>query len=230
MGKRLVYLSPSNQTLNKYAYGGTNEAEQMQKVGKVVERLLVERGLTVYTADPSMDITSRANEANKMQPEVYCAIHSNSGGGRGCEAFYHPDNAKSKSVAQFIYDEVAKVTTTPKDRGIKNGMAPFNGKGYAEIRTPKLPIAHTLVEVEFHDNVELAKWIMNNIETIGTAIAKGICAYMKVDWNKPTNSNPSESKEGLYRVQVGAYREKANAEKCAEDLKSKGFSVYIVYR
>lgn len=224
---RLVYLSPSNQVDNKYAYGNTNEAEQMQRVGKVVERLLVERGLTVHTANPSMDITSRCHEANKLQPEVYCSIHSNSGGGKGCEAFYHPNNANSKSIAQYVYDEVAKVTTTPKDRGIKDGMKPFNGKGYAEIRTPKAPIAHTLVEVEFHDNVELAKWIINNIEAIGTAIAKGICAYMKIDWNK-TQSTPSVT-EKLYRVQVGAYKEKANADKCAEDLKAKGFPAYIVY-
>ena len=34
--------------------------------------------------------------------------------------------------------------------------------------------------------------------------------------------------EKLYKVQVGAFREKANAERLANELKSKGYSTYIV--
>ncbi len=171
-----VYLSPSNQTANLYSYGGTSEGVQMRLIGAVVERILKENDIDVIVADPNMSITNRASEANELGVGMYVAIHSNAGAsGRGTEAYYHPDRDGGKELAQSVYNEVARVTPTP-DRGIKDGMAAFNGVGYAEIREPKM--AATLVEVEFHDKADLAKWIMDNIEALGEAIAEGIMDYM----------------------------------------------------
>ena len=43
--------------------------------------------------------------------------------------------------------------------------------------------------------------------------------------NKP--SQPSTSENGLFRVQVGAFKDKANAEKVMEKTKASGFQTYI---
>ncbi len=171
-----VYLSPSNQTANLYSYGGTSEGVQMRLVGAVVEKILKDNDIDVIVAEPNMSITNRAKEANELGVGLYVAIHSNAGAtGRGTEAFYHPDRDGGKELAQSVYNAVARFTPTP-DRGIKDGMAAFNGVGYAEIREPQM--AATLVEVEFHDKADLAKWIMDNIDGLGEAIAEGIMDYM----------------------------------------------------
>lgn len=171
-----VYLSPSNQTANLYSYGGTSEGVQMRLVGAVVEQILKDNDIDVIVADPNMSITNRAKEANELGVGLYVAIHSNAGAsGRGTEAFYHPDRDGGKELAQSVYNAVARLTPTP-DRGIKDGMAAFSGVGYAEIREPQM--AATLVEVEFHDKADLAKWIMDNIDGLGEAIAEGIMDYM----------------------------------------------------
>lgn len=44
---------------------------------------------------------------------------------------------------------------------------------------------------------------------------------------KPTPA-PSASKKGLYKVQVGAFSNKKNADNLAAELKKKGYSTYIV--
>jgi len=36
--------------------------------------------------------------------------------------------------------------------------------------------------VAFHDQADDAKWILENIEPIGVALAKGIVEYFDIDW------------------------------------------------
>lgn len=38
------------------------------------------------------------------------------------------------------------------------------------------------LEVEFHDTVEGAKWIIENTKTIGEAICKGVCNYFGITY------------------------------------------------
>ena len=52
---------------------------------------------------------------------------------------------------------------------------------------------------------------------MGEAIAKGVCNYYGVSYK-------AEEPEKLYRVQVGAFKDKQNAEKCLQKAKSVGFT------
>ena len=79
------------------------------------------------------------------------------------------------------------------------------------------------VESEFHDNANLAKWIVENVVNIGEAITKGIC---KAD-GKEYISETVQSKEVNYTVQVGAYNEYSNAKAMAEKLRQAGFECFI---
>jgi cell division septation protein DedD len=56
---------------------------------------------------------------------------------------------------------------------------------------------------------------------VAEAICKGVCAYYKVAYKAPATK--------LYRVQVGAFRVYANAEKQLAELKKAGYTdAYIV--
>ncbi len=76
------------------------------------------------------------------------------------------------------------------------------------------------VEVEFHDTADGAKWIIENTKTIGEAICKGVCNYFGVTYK----SDSATLSGTLYRVQVGAFKEKSNAESCLQKAKNAGFS------
>lgn len=55
---------------------------------------------------------------------------------------------------------------------------------------------------------------------IGEAICKGVCDYYGVTYKEVSG----ESSGKLYRVQIGAFREKSNAENCLQKAKSAGFT------
>lgn len=62
-------------------------------------------------------------------------------------------------------------------------------------------------------------WLIKRLSELATAVTN----------NLQTTEQKQEEKQKLYRVQVGAYRIKANAENKAKELREKGFETYIVY-
>ena len=100
---------------------------------------------------------------------------------------------------------------------------------YYEVRVPNAPSVYC--ECEFHDTAEGAKWIVEHTTAIGEAIAKGLCKYLGVTYvpARQETPKPSEPAQGdtLYRVQVGAFAVRANAEKMLQRLKDAGFDGFI---
>lgn len=82
-------------------------------------------------------------------------------------------------------------------------------------------INYRLLECGFISNQSDRTFFINNIPFIAKEILKSF-GY------KPDESKPEESGK-LYKVQVGAYKDKKNADKMLYELKSKGFSGYIKY-
>ena len=98
------------------------------------------------------------------------------------------------------------------------------------MRTPAAPTVYC--ECEFHDTVEGAKWIVEHTTEIGEAIAKGLCKYLGVAFvparqEAPKPAEPAQS-DTLYRVQVGAFAVRANADRMLEKLKAAGFAGFVV--
>ena len=96
---------------------------------------------------------------------------------------------------------------------------------YYEVRVPAAPTAY--IECEFHDTVDGAKWIVENTVLIGETIARGICDYFGVTFKEPEQPKPPAGAT-IYRVQVGAYTKKENAENMLSKLKKDGYSGFIV--
>jgi N-acetylmuramoyl-L-alanine amidase len=97
-----------------------------------------------------------------------------------------------------------------------------------EVRTPAAPTVYC--ECEFHDTVEGAKWIVEHTTEIGEAIAKGLCKYLGVTYVPTKQESPKPAQptgDKLYRVQVGAFAVRENAEKMLKRLKDAGFDGFI---
>jgi N-acetylmuramoyl-L-alanine amidase len=107
--------------------------------------------------------------------DIHLAIHSNAhdGKSRGCEIFYYKGSKNGKKLADSIYKYIELLTPTA-DREVKE-----NSTFYELRETNAFAV---LIEVDFHDTYEGAKWIDTNIQPIAEAIAKGICDYFGISY------------------------------------------------
>lgn len=172
-----VYISPSTQENNVGVCGYGTEEIRMNQVADVVEKVLKRHGVTVYRNKPEWTLQKVVKDSNSKRPSLHFAIHSNAGGGRGGEIFAYSPGGEGEKAARAIYSELEPITPTA-DRGVRFGSELY------ELRKTYAPAV--LVEIAFHDDAEDAKWIIANIEKIGTALAKGVLNYFDIEFVSET--------------------------------------------
>lgn len=153
-------------------------------------------------------------------------IHNNAGGGDGVEIYHHCGGGKGKTLAEDILKEI--VAIGQNSRGLKTKKNSEGKDFFGWIRETKAPAC--LIECAFVDNKKDVAIIDTALEQkqMGIAIAKGILKSLDIKWQKPkTTATPTE-KAKIYRVQVGAYSDRKNAEEVLKKLKSLGFDGIIV--
>lgn len=184
MAKR-IYLSPSDQTANRYAYGNTNEAAQCRKIAKACLEALVRCGFEAKTnyADGADAMYERVNESNTWGADLHVCIHTNAGGGKGAEVFVSKKDEAHLKAAQPICDELKKISPHGISRGVKTAS-------YYEIKYTTALC--TYIEVDFHDNADIARWIVENTTAIAEAICRGICTYFGVKYVAGGAQTPAE--------------------------------------
>lgn len=208
-----IYLSPSTQERNIGVGNYGTEEKRMNEVVDVVEKVLINHGIKVYRNRRDWDLKEVIKDSNLRKPGLHFSIHSNAGGGRGAEIFAHSPGGEGEKAAKIIYNEFETIANI-KGRGIK-----FNSKFY-ELNSTNAPAV--LIEVAFHDNLEDANWIVNNIENIGTSLAKGVLKYFDIPFKEEVTNTT------LYRVMVGSYSKKESAKLQVERLKKVGFDAVIM--
>lgn len=226
-----IYLSPSNQPANRYCVGNTNEKVEMEAVAKKIKETLddeYECETVMATLHLTVDAEGRAKESKDKGCHIYLAIHSNAGGGgtaSGASAFFHPESDKGKLLAANAVKELNAICPVKSNRKcpVESGMKQFNGIGYGEIRNPsRLGLVSVLVETDFHDNPNTARWIIDNKDAIARAYANVLAGTFNI-------GKKTHSEHKYYKVQIGAYSKKTNAESILKRLKNAGFNGYIKY-
>lgn len=167
--------------------------------------------------DENDDVYEEVREANSSGAEIAVSFHANAGGGDGFEAFYYVGSSKGEKLAK-LGDKYVK-ELGQNSRGVKSGNHLYF------VRKTDMPAV--LFESFFMDN-EKDKSIGDTIEEqkqFGVAYAKAILEYLGITYNTKSET-ATENK--IYRVQVGAFKVKANAEKLQAELNSKGYNAIIV--
>lgn len=185
-----VYLSPSDQTKNAYAYGGTNEAKQCGRIAEACRRALERSGVSVKVGH-MISMQQKCSESNAFGAELHVPIHTNAFNGSvmGTRMFCY-NTGKGMAACKAIFTRVA-----PLSPGTSENIQ-VNQKLY-EVRVPKAPTAY--LECEFHDTVEGARWLVENTAAIGEAIAHGICDYFGVTFKAPEQPAPAKSVDEVAR-------------------------------
>lgn len=165
---KCIYLSPSTQEFNLYN-GGGNEEQYMNLVADSVERYLNEEGICFYRNSPSMSVSEIVNSSNSGNFILHLAIHSNAAGEgssgeiQGSEVYYFPTSTKGSMLAEITANNLRSIYPYPEKVSTKTSTS------FAELRRTRAP--SILVEVAYHDNVDDANWIRENVDEIGRILA-----------------------------------------------------------
>ena len=199
---------------------GTKEKDLNLSIALACKDILEKHGVSVKmsrTKDEDDPIGEEVKECNVYAPDLAVDIHNNAGGGDGGEVFYHHGGGKGKTLAENILAEIVKVGQN--SRGIKTRTNSQGKDYYAFIRNTTCPTV--IVECAFIDNASDLKILATegDRQKMGEAIAKGILKTLGVE---------IQSEKGHWKVQVGAYLYRENAEAMHRKLKAVGFDAFIV--
>lgn len=214
-----VFLSPSNQFRNTYAWGNTNEGYQCGEIAKLLQIELKRCGFEV-TLMHDYDMSEKVAKADSWGADLYIPIHSNACNGKadGTRLFCWDMSGNGYKACKDIFEYLAGITPGTTDL-IKADPTLY------EIKHPNAPTAY--IETDFHDVPTIAKWIVEHKRDIVVAICKGVCKYFGVAYK--TDEPPKKAAaETLYRVQVGAFRNKKYAEDMKDKLKASGYDAFVV--
>ena len=216
-----------------YGHGGNDpgaigidnlkEKDIVREIGKRVKYHLERHQQTVLESrsnDETVSLTERSNKANRNNVDLCISIHCNAfsdSSAQGVEIFYFQGSTRGQQLAKSILNEITKAKLYTKNRGLKTNNLHM---------TRETSMPSVLVELGFITNVTDKNLIINNKENFAIAITKGILSYYGITYKAETTQTTTTDK--LYRVQVGAFSVKANAEKLANELKQKGYSTIIV--
>ena len=204
--------------------GGLKEKDLNLSIARACGAALERHGVAVQlsrTKDEPDPVDQEVRECNAYAPDLAVDIHNNAGGGDGAEAFHTYAGGTGKTLAQNILVELTKLGQ--KSRGAKTRLNASGSDYYAFIRDTKAPAV--IVECAFVDSADV-EYIDTEPErvAVGEAVARGILKTLGIAYKAPeTLTEPSK----LYRVQVGAYKDKRNAEKSVARLRAAGFDAII---
>ena len=166
-----VIISPSSQTANQYAGGGTGVADSehrhMRDIAPMLDDLLRRNGVDSKILWDT-DLATRIRQSNGIRPLLHFALHSNAGGGHGSGFYIYARGGKSEPMASAMSAAFAPVTPNADD-----GVIVMNHYETRETNSPAV-----IAEVEFHDNVTDAQWIRTHKREIAVGLARGIIAAL----------------------------------------------------
>lgn len=188
---------------------------------------LIRHGIDVAmsrTKDEDDTLSEEIKECNAFNPSLAVDVHNNAGGGDGFEVYYYHKGGTSLTLAKNIEAEV--VSIGQNSRGCKTKLNTYGSDWFGWIRETNAPAV--LAEFAFVDSADVE--IIDTPEErkkMGEALAKGILKTLGIAY-QPKVEVLNESAT-LYRVQVGAFEHKQNADKYSEKVKADGYNNFIVY-
>ena len=196
-------------------YGGVLEYAYNKAIVEDVQKYLQSAGHTVTLvicpelrfSKSTEEKTYKLNIEKAGNYDLVVELHLNASAlhnGRGCEVLYKSE--KGKAYAQKIQKQLATVF---KDRGIQKR------ENLYMLNQTKAPAV--IVESFFCDST--ADCEIAEKTDVALLIAQGI--------HGGTIKQSSSGSGFLYRVQLGAFRAKTNAEKLKAELETKGFNPMV---
>jgi N-acetylmuramoyl-L-alanine amidase len=204
-----------------------NEVSEARKVVDRIYEMCKAMGIEVYkyhdtSSSSSQNLANIANWHNRFKDGIDISIHFNcyqlTTNSMGTEVCYYSQSQLANQVSSAI-----SRASGLKDRGGKER------KGLYVLRHTNKPML--LIEVCFCDSSYDVQKYRENFDGICSAIIEALTGkvYMSRPVSVPNQNTNNNSNIGkIYRVQVGAYKIKSNAEEMQQKLKKLGIDSIIV--
>lgn len=191
----IIYLSPSTQEGNFYINGGSEE-QYMNLIADKMEPYLTASGIDYVRNTPDMTAASSIAQSNAGNYDLHFGLHSNAAGPgnegkvRGPIVFYYPTSEKGKRGAEITANNLREIYPLP------NLVRTEPTTAIGEVRRVRAP--SVFVELAFHDNLEDAVWIKNNLDVSARNLVLSITEYFGVPF-----LGPEPEKQGIVDVTWG---------------------------
>lgn len=218
------------------------EAEAMWKLHLFLRKHLKAHGIEVVTTrnSQSADLALVTRGKKAAGCDLFLSLHSNAVGSRVDENVDHiviarliDDNTtdadeKSKSLAEALAPVITTVMgvkqknyriVANKSTSDRNGDGKLNDNYYGVLHGARMVNVPALIlEHSFHTNTRSTLWLLDetNLEVLAKAIADTIARHYGIGETKV-----------VYRVQVGAYTKKSNADNMRNKLIKAGYKPFI---
>lgn len=238
---------------NKGVISGYYESDMVWELHNYLKAELESYGFEVGVTrtDKNKDLEVSQRGLKSKGYDLFLSLHSNAASGQSADyvALYHlvKDNTTkadeiSETVAKKLAPVIAKTMNTRQGYQVLTRSVNFDRDEDGELNDNYYGVLHgadvantagIIVEHSFHTNPDACRWLMvsDNLKKLAKEEAKVLAEHygMKKQTAKPSsNTNNTTTNKTIYRVQVGAYSSKTNAEKQLVKVKAAGFDAYIV--
>lgn len=205
-----IYINPGHSDTDPGAVKYEVERELNVKVSNYQRDYLLEHYDCEIRMNPGTmgNLYTICNDANTWGADVFVSNHFNAGGGDGYEALVYSE--KNIPVGKIFEKHVLAIGQNSRGVKVRPGLVVLRDTKMIAVLNEGA-FVDTKKDIEdWNDDAELKK--------LGEAYAKATAEYLGLE-EKPTK---------LYRVQVGAFSVKANAENMLKKLQADGYEGYIV--
>lgn len=223
-------------------YQGRRESDDALKIATALGRILEENGYDVIftrTTDTTQSVGQKAAIANEENADLFVSIHRNAGEypGQysGVQTLIYDDSGMKKEMAEQIDANLVKLGFRDAGVSIRPNLVVLN--------STEMPAL--LVEVGFIDSEADNALLDSRFQAVVQAIADGIMDTLNQN-NQTASAAAAESPMPLmrpadvmsddgcgcdtyYRVQVGAFSKRENAEHLLQTLLADGLPAFMLY-
>lgn len=234
------------------------ESEVMWKLHLLQKKYLEQLGIDVITTRENQKIDLALHERGRKAEncKLFISDHSNAVGNGMNEtidyvALYHltEDNTTtcddiSKEISNKLAPVIAEImgvedgfrVLSRKADNDRNKDGIMNDNYYGVLNGARsVNVPGIIIEHGFHTNSKVVRWLLNddNLDKLAKAEAECIASYLlkrEVEAHKVVEKaeDTKENTSNLYRVQLGAFSVKANAERLKNTVLANGIDAIIV--
>ena len=184
--------------------------------------VLIRHGVTTVLSrskDENDPVQEEVREANASGADIAVSFHNNACGGDGFEAYYHSSSSNGKRLAELCEKYVKQLGQNSRGVRARDTLMFIRATTMTAV----------LTEGFFLDNAT-DKQIGDTVaeqRAFGVAYAKAILEYLGIPYKDEAPVFSDGESDNLYRVQLGAYREKSNALEMVAKAKKAGLDAII---
>lgn len=214
--------TPGKQTMNG-SRGIIKEWTLNSNVCNKIQKILSDYDVTIYRTDDTTGktdvlLSERVKRCNNYNPHLFVSIHHNATpGATGTEVYWHSQGTQEdKKVANIVAPKLSEKCGI-RNRGVKQAsFAVLGCKATAILVEGGFMDTHSDYEIITSDKGQQA---------YAEAVAESIIEYLglKKKENTNTNNDSEQVNEKIYRVIVGSYADKQNANSVKYKLEAQGY-------